>query len=72
MNVPNGKAHDVCHLDFYWPGPDSQLRCFPIWAHGLLLWRQMKNQVFQDDVSERKGEEGKDIVDLHRCQKTVF
>jgi hypothetical protein len=37
-----------------------------IWAHGLLLWRQMRNQVFQDDVRERKREEGEDIRDLHR------
>jgi len=35
-------------------------------AHGLLLWRQIRNQVFQDDVSERKGEERKGIGDLHR------
>ena len=41
-------------------------------AHGLLLWRQSKNQVFQDDVRERKREEGKDIRDLHRCQYTIF
>ena len=31
-------------------------------AHGL-LWRQMRNQ---DDVRERKEQEGKDIGDLHR------
>ena len=36
-------------------------------AHGLLLWRWMRNQVFQDDVKERKGEEEEDIGDLHRC-----
>ena len=29
----------------------------------------MKNQVFQDDVRERKREEGKDIRDLHRCPR---
>ena len=27
----------------------------------------MRNQVFQDDIRERKGEDGKDIGDLHRC-----
>ena len=35
-------------------------------AYGLLLWRQTRNQVFQDDGRERKEEEGKDIGDLHR------
>ena len=35
-------------------------------VHGLLLWRQTRNQVFQDDVREGKREEGKDIRDLHR------
>ena len=36
-------------------------------ARGLLLWRQTRIQVFQDDVRERKKEKGKDIRDLHRC-----
>jgi len=30
-------------------------------AHGLLLWRRMRNQVYQDDIGERKGEKEKDI-----------
>jgi hypothetical protein len=42
-------------------------KCGSNLAHGLLLWRQTRNQVFQDDIRERKGEEGKDIGDLHRC-----
>jgi hypothetical protein len=36
------------------------------WAYGLLLWRPMRIQVFQDDIRERKREEGKNIGDLHR------
>jgi hypothetical protein len=35
-------------------------------AYGLLLWRETRNQVFQDDIREKKEEEGKDIGDLHR------
>ena len=30
VGLPNGKAHDDCHLDSYWPGPDSLQRCLPI------------------------------------------
>ena|SRR5882762_8983496 len=41
-------------------------------ARGLLLWRQTRNQVFQDDIRKRKEEGGKDIVDLHRCPKHNF
>ena len=40
-------------------------------AHGLLLWRQSKIQVFQDDVREKKEKKGR-ILDLHRCQYTIF
>jgi hypothetical protein len=31
-------------------------------AYGLLLWRETRNQVFQDDIREKKEEVGKDIT----------
>ena len=55
-----------------WEQASTEVWHEPMMAHGLLLWRQSKNQVFQDDVREKKREEGKDIRDLHRCQYTIF
>ena len=52
--VPYEKVHTTVVMWFHFS------------AHSLLLWRETRIQVFQDDVRERKEEGGKDIVDLHR------
>jgi len=43
--------------------PTSRLVMVGNLAYGLLLWKQTRNQVFQDDVRERKEEEGKTYID---------
>ena len=70
-SMPNGKAHDICHLDFYWPGPDSQWRHFPICRRDMSGHRTLEiNLIFFTLVRLEGGgafeHKQIDIIDLNK------